>query len=185
MMEARKGGWCQTFTGRQFWPLDPKPEDVCVEDIAHHLSQLCRFTGASKFLYSVAEHSIRVAMEVPLEDKLWGLLNDASEAYLCDLAAPIKRCPELASYRDLEDAVQAAVCERFGLSPGMPASVKEADLRMLATEAIEVMAYPPASWGLEAVKPYDSHKLGWGIPPVEIKQQFLTFFTNLASRRLP
>lgn len=52
----RKGDWILTFTGRRFYPLDPRPEDVCLEDIAHALSLICRYNGHSRFFYSVAEH---------------------------------------------------------------------------------------------------------------------------------
>jgi hypothetical protein len=90
-MGDRKGSWQQTFTGRQFWPCDPRPEDVCLEDIAHHLALMCRFGGACRVFYSVAEHSVRVAELVwdrtngDREAALAGLLHDASEAYLVDI----------------------------------------------------------------------------------------------------
>lgn len=42
-MEERKGVWIQTYTGRMFWPLDPRPEEIWIEDIAHALSLQCRF----------------------------------------------------------------------------------------------------------------------------------------------
>jgi uncharacterized protein len=41
-----RGPWFQTFTGRAFFPLNPRPEDVVLEDIAHHLANICRFGGA-------------------------------------------------------------------------------------------------------------------------------------------
>jgi uncharacterized protein len=50
----------QTYTGRQYWPLDPRPEDVRVEDIAHHLSLINRFCGATRVAWSVGIHSIGV-----------------------------------------------------------------------------------------------------------------------------
>lgn len=48
------GDWIQTYTNKQFWPLDPRPEDVCIEDIAHALSLQCRFTGHVREFYSTA-----------------------------------------------------------------------------------------------------------------------------------
>src|ERR1700693_75116 len=66
----RKGDWIQTFTGRQFWPLDPRPEEVCIEDIAHGLSNECRFAGQCRSFYSVAQHSVLCARNVlPMEEK--------------------------------------------------------------------------------------------------------------------
>lgn len=26
----RRGGWCQTFTGRMSWPCDPRADDICI-----------------------------------------------------------------------------------------------------------------------------------------------------------
>ena len=68
--QGRKGDWILTYSGIEFWPLDPRPEDVRIEDIAHALSMQCRFAGHCDRFYSVAEHSIRVADLVPREDKL-------------------------------------------------------------------------------------------------------------------
>lgn len=70
--DDRRGDWIQTFTGRRFWPLDPRPEDVCIEDIAHALSLKCRFGGHCTRFYSVAEHSVHVSNYVPAEFALWG-----------------------------------------------------------------------------------------------------------------
>jgi 5'-deoxynucleotidase YfbR-like HD superfamily hydrolase len=65
------------------------------------------------------------------EHALWGLLHDASEAYLVDLPRPLKLLPEFAVYREAECRLQRAVAVRFGLPPDQPASVTEADDKML------------------------------------------------------
>jgi hypothetical protein len=88
---TRVGDWIQTYSGRQFWPLDPRVEDVHLEDIAHALSNVCRYTGHVREFYSVAEHSVHVSWSCEPEDALWGLLHDASEAYLADMARPVKQ----------------------------------------------------------------------------------------------
>lgn len=138
-------GWIQTYTGGAFWPLDPRPEDVRIVDIAHHLSNICRFTGATREFYSVAQHSVLVSMYVerlaPGDDvlALWGLLHDASEAYLCDVARPVKITPALVDYRIAEQAVMHAVCEHFKLPMFEPALVKDVDRRMLRTEQRDLM----------------------------------------------
>jgi len=87
-MAARIGDWIQTYTGKRFWPLDPRPEDVDILDIAHSLSLLCRFTGHTSSFYSVSQHSILVAQEVPKRLRLWALFHDAAEAYIGDIARP-------------------------------------------------------------------------------------------------
>ena len=132
--QGRKGDWILTYSGIEFWPLDPRPEDVRIEDIAHALSMQCRFAGHCDRFYSVAEHSIRVADLVPREDKLWALLHDASEAYLVDLPRPIKRHSEIGKhYRIAEDVVMEVIARKFGLPPE-PMSIQRADKAMLCVE---------------------------------------------------
>lgn len=176
----RKGDWMQTYTGRQFWPMDPRPEEVCIEDIAHALSLQCRFAGHCREFYSVAEHSVRVARV--LRDRghspvvqLMGLLHDASEAYLVDVPRPLK--PYLKGYRPAEDAVMAAICERFGLR-GLDdwPFIKEADNILLATEARDLMGPPPAPW---AEMPPPLWETIVPESPGTAKMIFLTYFKDL------
>lgn len=141
---ARKGDWIQTHSGVMFWPLDPRADEVVIEDIAHALSMQCRFGGHSNRFYSVAEHSLLVSSLLPPALRLWGLLHDAAEAYVIDLPRPLKRC--LPGYCEIEDRVLAAVAERFGLALPMPAAVKAADEAMLMAEAGQVLAVEPKGW---------------------------------------
>lgn len=127
-----RGDWIQTYTGRAFYPFDPRPEDVCITDIAHALSQLCRYGGHCRVFYSVAQHSVLVSQHAPDPHKLWALLHDASEAYLVDLPRPIKR--SLPDYRAAEQRIMAAICARYGLPPVEPPEVKLVDNRILADE---------------------------------------------------
>lgn len=162
---ARKGDWIQTWTLRQFWPLDPRTEDVDLRDIAHALSLICRFTGHVNEFYSVAQHSVLVseraaelAREKREEDPLyfarWGLLHDASEAYLVDVARPVKRMPEMAPYREAEARLQRVICERFGLSTSEPDLVRRADGEVLYTEARDLFSgvHPEWVWGFQPLE---------------------------------
>lgn len=134
------GAWIETFTGRRFPMLGPCAEDICIEDIAHALSLLARFTGHTREFYSVAEHSVRVSWLCDTDDAPWGLLHDASEAYLGDMSRPLKHCTEIgAHYREIESRVMAAICERFGLSGEMPESVHRADCALLLAEKRDLM----------------------------------------------
>ncbi len=151
---TRVGNWMQTFTGRAFWPADPRPEDVDVEDIAHALSMQCRYGGHAKRFYSVAEHSFLISCSVPREDQLWGLLHDASEAYLVDIPRPVKYLPGFReAYLQLESGLMAVICERFGLRGTMPETVKLADNRILLDERDQVMESPPFDWALGELEP--------------------------------
>src|ERR1019366_9954250 len=85
-------GAIRTYSGVRFKPLDPDPA-VGISDIAHALANQCRFGGHSSAFYSVAQHSVRVSEICAAEDALWGLLHDASEAYLVDVPAPLKQLP--------------------------------------------------------------------------------------------
>ena len=136
--------WIQTFTGRQFWPLEPLADDVCIEDIAHALSLKCRFAGHTTEFYSVAQHSV-LASRACDEAPLWALLHDASEAYLPDVCRPIKK--HLRGFKSLENQVMAAIAERFALTLPMPESIHDIDLVMLATEQRDLLCSPPAVWG--------------------------------------
>jgi hypothetical protein len=142
----RKGDWMETYTGVQFWPLDPRPEDVRIEDIAHALSQVCRFTGHTLYFFSVAQHSLN-CMEFAKHahgsrTQLHALLHDAAETYLCDLARPVKLfMPE---YKKLEQQLELVIFEGLGLVPPGPnlnSVVKWIDNVMLATEGKELMRY--------------------------------------------
>ena len=79
-LDRRLGNWMQTAHGRKAWPLDPRPSDIHIDDIAHHLAHICRFNGACSTLYCVAEHSVRVSLIV----ERWLILD-----YLHDLGRPL------------------------------------------------------------------------------------------------
>lgn len=142
--------WLQTYTGKKFDYLDPQPEQICIEDITHALSLLCRFTGHSVAFYSVAEHSVHVSRLVPDHAALAGVLHDAAEAYIQDIAAPLKRL--LPDYKLVEERVHRAITLRFGVVP-FYRDVRIADLAMLEAERLELMHEPPEPWGLPEVDP--------------------------------
>ena len=146
MDRARLGDWNQTYTGVQFWPLDPHADEVRIEDIAHSLAHQCRFGGHCLTFYSVAEHSVRVSRIVPLEHALWGLLHDASEAYAIDVPRPLKR--HLEGYKAIEEKLERVIANKFSLPWPMPESVKHADEVLLMTEKRDIMSPAPAPWGV-------------------------------------
>ena len=193
MTSERRGDWQQTFTGRQAWALDPRPEDIDVRDIAHSLALQCRFAGHCRQPYSVAEHSVRVSFVAEKAYRgyhehtrngeavirtytLAALLHDASEAYCVDVPRPLK--PYLTGYKDIERLVTDAV-ERWANLPAGACeewNIKHADEVLLATEARDLMCAPPASWDLRA-DPLPEIIEPWGWERAE--REFLARFEAL------
>lgn len=147
---TRKGDWIQTFTGGQFWPLDPRPEEIKLIDIAAALAKECRFGGHCLRFYTVAEHCVLMYRfaKAYLYDKRTlraVLLHDASEGLgLRDMPRPIKS--SLGTYKEVEAGVMAAVAARFDFAWPLPASVKALDEAIGRTEQHENMAPAPAAW---------------------------------------
>jgi len=177
-------GWIQTASGRAMYPLAPRVQDVCIEDVAHALAMQTRFTGHCRSFYSIAQHSVLVSRVCERKDALWGLLHDASEAYLSDVSRPVKRLPELAAYRDAEKSLQAVICLRFGLPEAEPPSVKRADTILLGIEARDLMSplthQEHWAWALDTIGdcPIRIDRT-WG--PEEAEERFLARFRELTT----
>lgn len=124
--------WLMTYTGRIYWPFSPNAHDVRIEDIAHGLSNLCRYGGQCRLFYSVAEHSVLMSYMVPQAQALEALLHDGSEAYCGDVILPIKR--SLEEYTEMERLNMQAVRKAFALDPEEHPNVSRADRQIVSTE---------------------------------------------------
>lgn len=161
--------WIQTYSGKAFDLLDPQPDMVDFDDIAHALSLLCRFSGHTRRHYSVAQHSVMVASQLPAKLQLAGLLHDAHEAYIGDISTPMKRALFKCESYDLytiESNIQRAIHEAAGLPLTLTnheqAQIKDADLRALMTERRDLMGPSPAPWGkYEDIEPLDEPIVPW------------------------
>jgi len=173
----------ETYTGRRFRPLAPDPAQIDIRDIAHALSQQCRFSGHTRAPYSVAQHSVLVAHEVERqggsrEEQLWGLLHDASEAYLVDIPSPLKQTHVFAAYREAEETMMVAICNRFNLPLDEPDIVRAADVTLLGREARDLMPFRPEHWG--GLQPVAGKRIiPWG--PFSAKDQFLFAYEELST----
>lgn len=152
----REGSWMHTFTGKRFYPLDPRVEDIDIRDIAHSLSLQCRYNGHVQRFYSVAEHCVLMADWVYDQDSaqnaLWALLHDATEAYVGDMIRPLKKY--MPDFIATEDRVMAVIAEKFGLyTTEMPDIVKEADNRILLTERDALMVPTAFAWEQDGLDP--------------------------------
>jgi len=168
-----------TYTGRKVYPLDLKKEDICLEDIAHALSNKCRFTGHTVKFFSVAEHSVLVAQQIRGFSQLWGLLHDAAEAYLPDIDTRIK--PNFPQIIEAETNILNQVREKYGLdelTEEQKQELKDIDRQMAACEVARLMKNCPL-----AAKPNKEPRLaiiisGW--PPPYAKERFLQFAKSFA-----
>lgn len=163
------GATILTRSGSYFDFENPESSDIFPTDLAHALSQMCRYTGHTTHFYSIAQHCVLTSYVVPPEHAFAGLMHDAHEAYVGDMSSPLKQlCPD---YRAIEKRVEAAVAARFGLSTPWHPEIKRADLIMLLTEKRDLTVGASHRWpmldGLEPREqritplPADAAKLLW------------------------
>ena len=139
-----------TYTGRHFEPANPDPDRICIEDIAHALSLLCRGNGHVKTFWSVGQHCICCAKEAAARGLsarmvLACLLHDASECYMSDIPRPFKK--ELPEYVEQEEHLLDLIYSKFlgsGLTAGETAQLKEIDDALLWFD-LEVLLGEPQS----------------------------------------
>lgn len=153
----------RTFTGNYFNVFEPNPDLICIEDIAHALSQMPRFGGHLPHFYSVAQHSLAVMEYVQPKLKLPALLHDASEAYLMDLPRPIKK--NMDYYSKIESRLMAVIALKFGFVWPLHEDIKAADEAALQVE-----------WNLLMLENQNA-----SIGMKEAEKGFLTAFKKLTS----
>jgi hypothetical protein len=131
-MTERQGSWMQTATGRAYWPVDPRGEDVCIEDIAHALGHLCRYGGPH---------------------------HDVLQRRGATRPRPTCRCAA-ASQESLPGTPRSrscnwrAICDHFGLTYEMPKCIHDADVAILYAEREALLLPSPRDdWGMGLVTP--------------------------------
>jgi len=135
--DSTRGFAIHTWTGKSFYANDIRPEDICVEDIAHGLSMTCRYGGQSDYFYSVAQHSVHcydmaVSQGLSQEFLKEALLHDAVEAYLGDFPRPWKMAIPL--FSEFEHMVEAQLHPILGIPVNKSDEIRFIDETMLATE---------------------------------------------------
>lgn len=189
--------WIQTFSGKAIDPLEPNPAALDIIDVAHALSHVNRYTGHTFKPYSVALHSLTVAHLVKMRGEsratqLWALLHDATEAYLSDIAAPVKQHDVFAGYREAERRLSEVICDRFmphTIRTGyvwseMAAKVKQADRDMLLAERRNIL--PKGAWVAEPAPSDAQTTFAWGKNlggPLTTRAAFLMLFDALGGVR--
>ena len=159
--------------------LNPKPEQIHIEDIAHGLSHICRFNGQTKIFYSVAQHCIMVSELVPQHLALEALLHDASEAYIGDVITPLKHL--LPDYLEIEENLERVIRQRFGISLAHNPIIKKFDKIAVVSEKYALLDPHPLDevhWHeYSSIKPLfiKAYATSFGF----IKSQFLARFREL------
>ncbi len=162
-----------TISGQYFPYESPETYDFNIEEIAHSLARLCRFTGHvnTDGIYSVAQHSVLVSFIVPDELKVAALLHDAAEAYMGDVNSPLKQL--LPEYKKIEKKVEKAIFNHFGRPWPKHPAIKQADLRLLAAEHQDFQPVTSEKWQLlEGVEPYPRNKI-LAVTPKQSYESFM------------
>lgn len=144
----------ETFTGRYVDTRNPKPETICIEDIAHALSQVCRYGGHCRYHYSVAQHCVFVSERLKRQGQsprtqLAGLLHDGAEAYLGDIPRPMKSLLGKAYERltfKMDRAIIVGLQLPFPVERFHSPEVKDADNWSLLVEAKHLLPSQGINW---------------------------------------
>lgn len=133
MSAQRPRAWQRMLSGRRLDLLDPDPNDIDIEDIAHGLARVARWNGQTigQHAYSVAQHVVLVERVAVLENPDWtdkwrlaALLHDAAEYVIGDLISPFKTAIGL-DYKTFENRLMTAVHTRFEIPESLPVDVKD------------------------------------------------------------
>lgn len=200
----------QTASGVAFDLVRPTPDMVRLGDVAHHLAQLCRFTGATSrpskaymgprrvpCHYSVAQHSWLCAEWMADHGRPeWGLralLHDVEEAYTGDRSSPMAAAcaevqfeyPALAPdpFTTIKHRVRAVCWEALGLGKPSDAelvAVKTADSVLLATERRDLLVPCDRPWDHDGKIEPWARRIESGHDAWAAKEIFLDRFARFA-----
>lgn len=161
-------GWIETFDGNFVHYINTnEPTNFTIEDIAHSLSQLCRFNGHCKDFYSVAQHSCILAEHVDPELRLIALLHDAAEAYIGDITRPVKGL--IPQIKEIEDHIHRQISANFGIPFPYPQIIDIIDSRLLLAEGAQLFK-EPVHWTCGGLEPLEyEFGLLWAPKNAEIK----------------
>ena len=183
MNDKNHYNYVTTYSGRKLNFKNPNPDDILLEDIVHNLSMICRYNGATKYHYSVLQHSVVLAAYVmdktgDAEQALSALCHDFSEAYIVDIPRPIK--PHLKGYKSIENKLMKVILEKFGVKK--PSSfVMQCDTNIVANEAKNLFTYTP-DW----IADYDMLDIGdWEFQEADrdsVREVFMFAYNSLKNK---
>lgn len=173
-----------TYKKVQMCPLEPKPEDFSIEDIAHALSYMCRANGHIRNFFSVGQHCINCSKEAKIRGyskkvQLALLLHDASEGYISDIIRPVKQ--NLNKYLEIETNLQNAIYKTFGienLTDDEKEKIDEIDNVMLQHEFINLADMKIFNEDIEIVGDYDFACRDF----IDVENEYLEIFRSLTTQ---
>lgn len=175
-------GYLNSFTGRRIDLYHPHTREICIEDIAHALSNICRFGGHTRTFYSVAQHSCLVSYLAPQDLRLEALMHDATEAYLGDVIKPLKNYIDgktIPIYKEIEKRFEVVIAERFSIHHQLYELIKPYDKRALEIEH----GYFFHNDSTTFCRVFNNEEPCW--TPAIAKEMFLSTFDELGGVRLP
>lgn len=195
--------WISTLQ-RDIALTGPAVADNVIElgEIAHALSHINRYTGHTTEPWSVAQHSILVylmatELEWKPQGRLMALLHDAHEAYVGDVASPIKEVLGTA-WQQLEQQHEQRVHQELGiahLAHMYQRSIKQIDLWALRAERGELLgpqgnrrAWPPldehAEWGTNSTLSTNLFRKARDLTPTpgHARDLFINLFHHLQGK---
>lgn len=185
-VDGRLGEWMQTSRGGKFFPADPRPEEIFIEDIANGLALDCRYGGQGRTdrYYSVAEHCVHMARYAamlgwPPEAQLATLLHDGAEGYINDLPRAVKAAVGF-GYTNIEHNIEAVIYAKFDIedaADGWKAQIKKLDRRIIVNEKAAIMKHQQP-WAHDRFEILGGIIIKCWAPPVA-KLEFLKEFTAI------
>lgn len=167
---SKIGSYIGLNSGRNYDLMNPENSSLVITDVAHALSNTCRFNGHCDEFYSVAEHSVMVSYLIEPEFAFDGLMHDISEAVLGDVSTPLKKL--LPDYHAIEARVEEALFKKYGITYPLRPEVKKADLTALAIEKRDLMPRSDRWQILDGIQiPIGFRAVGH--PPAIAKKMFL------------
>lgn len=170
-----------TYSGNYYDYLDPENSHLNIYDVAHALSNICRYSGHCREFYSVAEHSVNVYRLLTdsgcsYEIRKAGLLHDSPESVMLDVVKPLKNL--LPDYMALEEKIELDMAKRFIYQYPLHPTVKWADLTMLNIEQKQIMNNNDKWTTLMLIDGLKDFKIEC-LAPKEARDRFLTTYKEL------
>lgn len=190
-IDTDRGPFKTMASGKRWYYLDPKTEDIDWWDISNGLAATPRFDGQTRgdVKLSVAQHLFNCVMAAPQYMQEYGtdpellryvFLHDFHEAYTGDISKPIKSIlDQKGLVTELEKRTDKAIFEALEMDAPddvMSAHIKSIDERMLATEWLWLMPDHPRDHGID-FEPFNMEIQPWIF--IKARAMFVSMFNQL------